>query len=67
MKSNGKKEIRRVSILASKGYPQKAQTGDIINGLDKAEAIEDIKIFHAGTSKNADNEISSQQAEEFWA
>ncbi|MEP7037754.1 MAG: phosphoribosylglycinamide synthetase C domain-containing protein, partial [Acidobacteriota bacterium] len=43
-------------VLASKGYPKKAQTGDVISGLDKAKAIENIKIFHAGTSKNADNE-----------
>ncbi|CAN5367872.1 phosphoribosylamine--glycine ligase [soil metagenome] len=44
-------------VLASKGYPKKAQTGDVISGLDKAKSIEDIKFFHAGTSKNADNEF----------
>ncbi len=44
-------------VLASKGYPKKAQTGDVISGLDKAKAAEDIKIFHAGTSKNSDNEF----------
>lgn len=44
-------------VLASKGYPKKAQTGDVISGLDKAKAIEDIRIFHAGTSKNTDNEF----------
>ena len=44
-------------VLASKGYPKKAQTGDVINGLDKAKSIEDIKIFHAGTAKNAENEF----------
>ena len=44
-------------VLASKGYPKKAQTGDVINGLDKAKSIEDIEIFHAGTAKNAENEF----------
>ncbi len=44
-------------VLASKGYPKKAQTGDLISGLDKAKSIENIKIFHAGTAKNADNEL----------
>jgi phosphoribosylamine---glycine ligase len=37
-------------VLASKGYPQKAQTGDIIYGLDKN--FGDVKIFHAGTAKD---------------
>ncbi len=37
-------------VLASKGYPNKPQTGDVINGLDKAKAHENTEIFHAGTS-----------------
>ncbi len=44
-------------VLASKDYPKKAQTGDVISGLDKAQSIEDITVFHAGTSKNADDEF----------
>ena len=39
-------------VLASKGYPQKAQTGDVIYGLKNE--FEDVKIFHAGTAKDAD-------------
>ena len=38
-------------VLASKGYPQKAQTGDVISGLDKVS--NDIHVFHAGTAKDA--------------
>ncbi len=38
-------------VLASKDYPQKAETGDIINGLDKK--FEDVNVFHAGTAKDA--------------
>ena len=37
-------------VLAAKGYPQKAQTGDVIYGLDKS--LEDVNIFHAGTAKD---------------
>lgn len=37
-------------VLASKGYPQKAQTGDIIHGL--GERFEDVEVFHAGTKKD---------------
>jgi phosphoribosylamine--glycine ligase len=39
-------------VLASRGYPAKAQTGDIIYGLDLAQKHEKIKIFHAGTAKD---------------
>ncbi len=39
-------------VLASKGYPQKAQIGDEINGLENIVKQDEINIFHAGTSKN---------------
>jgi phosphoribosylamine---glycine ligase len=39
-------------ILASKGYPQKAQTGDRIRGIEQANQVKDTFIFHAGTAKN---------------
>ncbi len=41
-------------VLASKGYPQKAQTGDEIKGLENIVKQDEINIFHAGTSKNDD-------------
>lgn len=39
-------------VLASKNYPNKPQTGDIINGLDSAKKREKTEIFHAGTTKD---------------
>lgn len=39
-------------VIASRGYPAKAQTGDIIYGLDLAQKHEKTEIFHAGTSKD---------------
>ncbi len=41
-------------ILAAKGYPQKAQTGDVISGL---ENVRNVEIFHSGTSKNDSGEF----------
>ena len=38
-------------ILASHGYPASSRSGDIISGL---EAVENARIYHAGTRKNAD-------------
>lgn len=39
-------------ILASKGYPQAPQTGDIIIGLEKASERDGVVIFHSGTARN---------------
>ncbi len=39
-------------VLASRHYPNKPQTGDIIYGLDLARRHENTEIFHAGTAKD---------------
>jgi phosphoribosylamine--glycine ligase len=36
-------------VLASAGYPRAHVTGSEIHGLDAAEEIEGVKLFHAGT------------------
>ncbi len=36
-------------VLASKGYPEKPQTGDVIQGIEGISG-DDISIFHAGTA-----------------
>ncbi|HEX8289225.1 MAG TPA: phosphoribosylamine--glycine ligase [Pyrinomonadaceae bacterium] len=46
-------------VLAAKGYPQKAQTGDIIHGLENFKNSEDIAVFHAGTRKNENGEFTT--------
>jgi phosphoribosylamine--glycine ligase len=42
-------------VLASKGYPAKAETGDVINGLEIVS--DEAVIFHAGTAKNENGEF----------
>ena len=42
-------------VLASKGYPARAETGDVINGLN--DVSEEVVIFHAGTSKNSEGKF----------
>ncbi|MCI0661886.1 MAG: phosphoribosylamine--glycine ligase [Acidobacteria bacterium] len=44
-------------VLSSAGYPGNYQTGKVITGLDEAEALNDILIFHAGTKMNERREI----------
>jgi phosphoribosylamine--glycine ligase len=38
-------------VMASGGYPGTFEVGKNIVGLDRAAAIEGVKVFHAGTSK----------------
>jgi phosphoribosylamine--glycine ligase len=39
-------------VLASKGYPGSYPTGLPITGVDAAEAIEGVTVFHAGTARD---------------
>jgi phosphoribosylamine--glycine ligase len=36
-------------VMASRGYPGKPEVGKLITGLEAAEALGGVKIFHAGT------------------
>ncbi len=40
-------------VLTSAGYPGKYETGKPISGLDDAVKLEDVRIFHAGTKRDA--------------
>jgi len=50
-------DVALTVVMASKGYPESYTKGSIINGIDKANKIPDVKVFHAGTSKNEKNQI----------
>lgn len=36
-------------VLAAGGYPGTPRRGDVISGLEVAEALPDVRVFHAGT------------------
>ena len=44
-------------VMASKGYPAKAQTGVPIAGLD--QDLEDTVVFHGGTARDGDRVVSA--------
>ena len=46
-------------VLASKGYPEYYNKHLPISGLENAERIENVKIFHAGTEKEGNGIYSS--------
>ncbi|MBV8973984.1 MAG: phosphoribosylamine--glycine ligase, partial [Sinobacteraceae bacterium] len=45
-------------VLAAAGYPEAAQRGDIIEGLERA-ALLPGKIFHAATRREADRVLTN--------
>ena len=40
-------------VLSSEGYPGDYEKGREISGIEAADAIEDVKVFHAGTAVKA--------------
>ncbi len=50
-----KPEVATCVVMASGGYPDPYETGKVITGLDRANALEDVTVFHAGTQmRNGD-------------
>lgn len=39
-------------VLAARGYPQDPQSGDKITGIEQAEQVEGVTVYHAGTAIN---------------
>lgn len=45
-------------VMASQGYPGEYEKGRPITGIDAADALEDVKVFHAGTKLQGDNIVT---------
>ena len=41
-------------VMASEGYPGHYERGRVINNLDEADRMADVKVFHAGTTLRTD-------------
>lgn len=37
-------------VMASSGYPGSYPKGDVISGIDEANAVDGVRVFHAGTA-----------------
>jgi phosphoribosylamine---glycine ligase len=44
-------------VMAAKGYPDSYQRGSAIRGLDRAAALPDVMLFHAGTKAGPDGAV----------
>lgn len=44
-------------VVASEGYPKSPRTGDVIEGVDAANALEGVDVIHAGTALDAEGRL----------
>jgi phosphoribosylamine--glycine ligase len=45
-------------VMASEGYPGHYERGRVINNLEQAERMTDVKVFHAGTALRNDPQMN---------
>ena len=46
-------------ILASRGYPGAYEKGKTIDGLEEAESLADVVVFHAGTKRDGERAVTN--------
>jgi phosphoribosylamine--glycine ligase len=46
-------------VLASRGYPNSSDSGQVIEGIDAAEAIPDATVYHAGTMQRGHSMVTA--------
>ncbi|MBU1261129.1 MAG: phosphoribosylamine--glycine ligase [Planctomycetes bacterium] len=46
-------------VMASGGYPDDYEKGKVITGIEEAEAIKDVVVFHAGTAEKNGQIVTS--------
>lgn len=46
-------------VLAAAGYPESPRRGDPITGLEAAEALRDVAVYHAGTRQEGDRIVTA--------
>jgi phosphoribosylamine--glycine ligase len=44
-------------VMASENYPGSPVTGDLVEGLDRAEALDNVAVIHSGTGRDAAGRI----------
>jgi phosphoribosylamine---glycine ligase len=46
-------------VMASGGYPGDYEKGKVITGIDEAEHLKDVVVFHAGTAMKDDSLVTA--------
>lgn len=50
-------QVAACVVLASDGYPGSYEKGKVILGIEEAEELDGVTVFHAGTAFNQDDEL----------
>ncbi len=54
-----KDDVAACVVVAAENYPASPRLGDEISGVDEAEALPGVVVFHAGTRKDGDRLVAS--------
>jgi phosphoribosylamine--glycine ligase len=46
-------------VLASRGYPESSESDRTISGIDEAEALPGVSVYHAGTARRGGNLVTA--------
>jgi phosphoribosylamine--glycine ligase len=46
-------------VLASRGYPDSSESGKTIEGIDRAEALPGVSVYHAGTDRHGRDVVTA--------
>ncbi len=46
-------------VMAAGGYPNAYRKGDVIHGIDDADALAGVRVFHAGTALNDSGDVTT--------
>ena len=44
-------------VVAAEGYPAAPRSGDVVTGIDDAEAVAGVTVFHAGTARTSGGDL----------
>ena len=54
-----KKECAVGVVMASRGYPESSSAGQVIGGIEKADGIPGVAVYHAGTAMKNGNLVTA--------
>jgi phosphoribosylamine--glycine ligase len=46
-------------VVAADGYPDAPRKGDVIHGVEKADALDGVDVIHAGTARSGDDLVTA--------
>jgi phosphoribosylamine---glycine ligase len=57
--ATGSERAAMCVVMAAAGYPATPRSGDPITGIEQAEHVEGVSVYHAGTRRDGDRVVAS--------